>query len=47
MLGDQTLRIFIFNIFIFEFCLHIYLCTPCVPDAHRDKRALDILGLQL
>ena len=30
------------------FCLHVHLCTMCVPDSYGDqKRASDLLELEL
>jgi hypothetical protein len=47
---DLTERLFLFLILLWvrAFCLHVCLCTVCMPDAHENqKRASDALELVL
>lgn len=40
--------VFFFFLCVWVFCLHVYLCTMCLPDACRGhQRSLDSQGLEL
>lgn len=41
-------KIYLFLLYVYGFCLHVFLCTTRVPGAHGgQKRAWDALGLEL